>query len=78
MGAAAMDLGFEPFHTKLTTASGISLREQVKWTDFRDDARRLRIKVEANGVGAKRCNVPRCLDVANSADLDPHVSEPVF
>ena len=40
MGAAATDLDFEPFHSKLTTASGISLREQVKWTDFRDDARR--------------------------------------
>ena len=40
MGAAAMDLDFEPFHEQLTTASGISLREQVKWTDFRDDARR--------------------------------------
>ena len=40
MGAAATDLDFEPFHSELTTASGISLREQVKWTDFRDDARR--------------------------------------
>ena len=40
MGAAAIDLDFEPFHSKLTTASGISLREQVKWADFRDDARR--------------------------------------
>ena len=40
MGAAATDLDFEPFHEKLTTASGISLREQVKWADFRDDARR--------------------------------------
>jgi len=40
MGAAATDLDFEPFHEKLTTASGISLREQVKWTDFREDARR--------------------------------------
>jgi hypothetical protein len=40
MGAAATDLDFEPFHSELTTASGISLREQVKWADFCDDARR--------------------------------------
>ena len=40
MGAAATDLDFEPFHSELTTASGISLQEQVKWADFRDDARR--------------------------------------
>ena len=40
MSAAATDTGFEPFHSTLTTASGISLREQVKWADFRDDARR--------------------------------------
>jgi hypothetical protein len=40
MGAAATELDFEPFHRELTTASGISLREQVKWADFRDDARR--------------------------------------
>lgn len=39
MGAAT-DLDFEPFHSELTTTSGISLREQVKWADFRDDARR--------------------------------------
>ena len=38
MDAAAMDLDFEPFHTELTTVSGISLREQVKWADFDDDA----------------------------------------
>jgi hypothetical protein len=40
MGAAATDPDFEPFHRMLTTASGISLQEQVKWADFRDDARR--------------------------------------
>jgi hypothetical protein len=40
MGPSATNLDFEPFHSALTTASGISLREQVKWTDFRDDARR--------------------------------------
>ena len=39
MGAAATDLDFEPFQSDLTT-SGISLREQVKWADFHDDARR--------------------------------------
>jgi len=40
LGAQATDLDFEPFHEKLMTASGTSLREQVHWTDFCEDARR--------------------------------------
>lgn len=40
MGAQVTDLDFEPFHDTLMTASGISLREQVNWADFREDARR--------------------------------------
>ena len=51
MGAAATDLDFEPFNEKLTTASGISLREQVKWTDFRDDARRQGADLSAHCPG---------------------------
>ena len=40
MGAQATDGDFESFHDTLMTESGISLREQVHWADFREDARR--------------------------------------